>query len=59
MRPDEKMLSEMTLRDWFAGAAMRGMLSVEDAGGDEHARRVASDAYRYADAMLAARRGVT
>jgi len=56
MRPDEKMLPEMTLRDWFAGAAMRGMLASGDCFvGKAHAS-LAADAYCYADAMLAARR---
>jgi hypothetical protein len=52
--PDDKNANEeqgMTLRDWFAGQALAGMLIGEwlsDKG-------VATLAYEYADAMLAAR----
>jgi hypothetical protein len=42
----------MTLRDWFAGMAMQGMLTRDDEG---KIPDVAKDAYRYADAMLKAR----
>lgn len=48
----------MTLRDWFAGQALAGLVSHTDNGmsqwcGSEH---VATEyAYRFADAMLAAR----
>jgi hypothetical protein len=43
----------MSLRDWFAGQALAGMLAkpVNRTGMDA----VASDAYNYADAMLAER----
>ncbi len=42
----------MSLRDWFAGMAMQAWLS----GGARSAEIVvAESAYRYADAMLAAR----
>jgi len=41
----------MTLRDWFAGQAMMGMISY----GDEHAP-YGVNAYRIADAMIAARK---
>lgn len=52
----------MTLRDWFAGQAMAGMLSGgiadtiphDDIGGGSD---VAGFAYQYADAMIAARKG--
>ncbi len=42
----------MTLRDWFAGQALAGMLS---RGGWE-AEGASIDAFMYADAMLAARK---
>jgi hypothetical protein len=52
----------MSLRDWFAGRALTGMLSYSqsDTNGNwannaSH-RTVAEDAYRYADAMLAERK---
>lgn len=51
----------MSLRDWFAGQALSGMAAnCDDTGvngwhGDE---KLAADyAYRFADAMLAARKG--
>lgn len=47
----------MSLRDWFAGMALSGILnrkcSVDDA------KWTADDAYKYADAMLSARKRVT
>ena len=51
MQPKEGM----TLRDYFAGKALQGMLA--GYGGDSNATidEYASDAYRYADAMLKAR----
>ncbi len=52
----------MTLRDWFAGQALVGMLAyshVNPQRGNYHenclVEGVAEDAYRYADAMLAER----
>ena len=46
----------MSLRDWFAGQALAGMLS--NPHSDEGAWvLLASDSYRAADAMLAARGG--
>ncbi len=42
----------MTLRDWFAGLAMQGLLTHDDEG---LIPETARDAYRYADAMLKAR----
>jgi hypothetical protein len=41
----------MTLRDYFAGQALAGMLAADDAS----YMRAAELAYGYADAMLAAR----
>jgi hypothetical protein len=52
--PDDKNANEeqgMTLRDWFAGQALAGMLANPDSWtGDRGVM-----AYRYADAMLRAR----
>ena len=49
----------MTLRDWFAGQALAGILAgrrMPDAVADENAA-FAGDAFDVADAMLAAREG--
>ena len=43
----------MTLRDWFAGQALAGMMACPDCSGTE--AEFAASAYRNADAMLAAR----
>ena len=44
----------MTLRDWFAGQAMTGVLALQDA--DERSyENLAMHCYAFADAMLAAR----
>ena len=45
----------MTLRDWFAGRALEGMLSYPDEDGIKHIE-YARYAYSLADAMLAARK---
>jgi hypothetical protein len=45
----------MTLRDWFAGQALQGMLA-EDAD-DITCTELADASYRCADAMIAARKG--
>lgn len=45
----------MTLRDHFAGLAMQALIAVTP-GGDLPHRMAAADAYRYADAMLEARK---
>ena len=51
----------MSLRDWFAGKALWGVIILtEDARrdlGDDWLKMCARDAYRAADAMLAAREG--
>ena len=44
----------MTLRDYFAAAALQGMLANED--GDRNMENKAGKAYYYADAMLAERK---
>lgn len=44
----------MTLRDYFAGQALAGILTRKESDGWTN-REVASDCYSYADAMLAAR----
>lgn len=43
----------MSMRDWFAGQALAGLISCPDVTGDEHS--FCPSAYRYADAMLKAR----
>jgi hypothetical protein len=45
----------MTLRDWFAGQALMGMLAKQSNADGMH-DSYASDAYRYADEMIRARR---
>ena len=43
----------MTLRDWFAGQALAGIWACPTISGDWH--DLADEAYKTADAMLAAR----
>lgn len=45
----------MSLRDWFAGQSLAGLLS--DPTLDRSCKAFARDAYGFADAMLAARAG--
>jgi hypothetical protein len=45
----------MSLRDWFAGMALAGLLANPHVGGDVGA--AARGAYMHADAMIAARKG--
>lgn len=45
----------MTLRDWFAGQALVGLLAGDPGYESEDADSAAEDAFMYADAMLAAR----
>ena len=62
----------MTLLDWFAGQAMQGLIASGcivpcrsttpegiEAERKAYAKEVATSSYRYADAMIAARKGVT
>jgi len=54
----------MTLRDWFAGQALAGLLGnaefhVEPEDGDEVPKLIATNVYQMADAMLKARGGVS
>jgi hypothetical protein len=44
----------MSLRDWFAGQALAGLITRETSGAPDEWARVA---FRLADAMLAARKG--
>ena len=60
--PCGEMMAGMTLRDWFAGMALQGYLAGRNNTRGENpmnfeARRAAADCYKYADAMLAARKG--
>lgn len=45
----------MTLRDWFAGKALQGMIARTNWGIEDDARDISDEAYGYADAMLKAR----
>lgn len=45
----------MTLRDWFAGQALAGLLADPNVRGPDVLRLSAVDAYKAADAMLAER----
>lgn len=52
---ESEMFPGMTLRDYFAAQALTGLLANPDGGSS--IGEVARCAYRYADAMLAARDG--
>jgi hypothetical protein len=46
----------MTLRDWFAGQALAGLIArSEHPGSMGEPKEISNDAYRIADAMLAER----
>ncbi len=47
----------MTLRDWFAGQALAGMIRSHGDECDGYREYMAKNAYRAADAMIAARKG--
>jgi hypothetical protein len=51
----------MTLRDWFAGQALMGLVAFDrlDAAGDNKPEHFARWSYAIADAMLAAREPTT
>lgn len=53
-QPVAEETDETVLRDWFAGKALAGLLADSEVGGS--AEIVAAACYRYADAMLAARK---
>jgi hypothetical protein len=48
--------SGMTLRDFFAAAALTGLIAKEGVGGEAEAGEDAARAYMYADAMVEARK---
>ncbi len=59
---DRVYMTGMSLRDWFAGMAMQGQMSMKGVHVDgeplsipKHATLLASTSYAMADAMLAAR----
>ena len=57
----DKMIPGMSLRDYFAGMALQGTLSIRDTHtsinhGVIHQDDVAGSCYEWADAMLAARK---
>ena len=53
MGPAECNNGGMTLRDWFAGQVLAGMMANPEIGGS--ASELAHYAYKHADAMLAER----
>jgi len=53
---EERVELPVSLRDWFAGQALAGMIESHGMGEKRH-EYAAHDAYRFADAMLAARQG--
>lgn len=59
----EEVNPGMSLRDWFAGQALSGLLACDEAGGEGTSRypelcdAIAEASYAYADAMLIARKG--
>ncbi len=55
-RPADIGCEGMTLRDWFAGQALAGMSAHKDSSKWEM-HEITADAYAYADAMIAARKG--
>ena len=47
----------MTLRDWFAGQALAGLIANEGMFNDARKMKDGERCYKQADAMLAARKG--
>jgi hypothetical protein len=48
----------MTLRDWFAGQALAGLLSISEVYDAQEFEDIAAQAYLQADAMIDAREAV-
>jgi hypothetical protein len=46
----------MTLRDWFAGHALAGVIAKGPLSVENRYRVTAAEAYKYADAMIAVKR---
>jgi hypothetical protein len=56
--PNGAFVPGMTLRDWFAGQALAGLLAGQYAATSHYnLSEVPDEAYRIADAMLLARKG--
>lgn len=57
------MASELTMRDWFAGMALQGLLAspydFPPGEFEDHLQHGVKTSYAYADAMLAERKRVT
>ncbi len=53
--PSHEAAMGMTLRDWFAGQALDGLVAGTDMNVEDHAAHFAAAAYIIADAMLAER----
>lgn len=49
----------MSLRDWFAGQALAGLIAHEGLGAQSHCESLATGAFAVADAMLRARVGAS
>lgn len=56
MNTIKNMAKDMTLRDWFAGQAIIGVMLNDPSSREGWYESFAKDSYRIADAMLAARR---
>ncbi len=56
MHYDFENYAGMSLRDWFAGQALSGMMAHKDSS-QWTSHEVANDCYLHANAMLAARKG--